>query len=405
MFEYRASPLGDVAQHRVEPVTAGDSSAVPKRRDQPPGRRTPGSAGVRKDPQRVEIGAGVGGDVQYRILVADPGWAEVPPHALPEAIIRCSRTPGGATRLRWRSTAIWIVDSSRALRPGPSPARTAESWLSAAGQENSTPAQARWCQVSGPVWLTYTPGWTSAQCRRRRFLLMSVDVSPSPMTCRREIRRLIDQECFERRHDQIVDDGTPSGQRQVDGLWKAVSRLIGSTWLNRSTALREPITNLYRSYRCEHGLQRVRRGAPPDPRCWRAPLYSWAATSTRPRISCRPGARRRCGRGAGCRGRTGRMPTSTGSLSTYSTTAAPAGGVACRPLICPTPIHDVDPETGFAVRRALAAMSPEHREGPVLRYYADLSERDTADVLKVPPGPSSPVPREPSRPSPRTRTS
>ncbi len=51
-----------------------------------------------------------------------------------------------------------------------------------------------------------------------------------------------------------------------------------------------------------------------------------------------------------------------------------------------TPIHDVDVETGLAVRRALAAMSPGHREILVLRYYADLSERETADVLKLPAG-------------------
>lgn len=50
------------------------------------------------------------------------------------------------------------------------------------------------------------------------------------------------------------------------------------------------------------------------------------------------------------------------------------------------PAGDVDLATGLAVRRALAAMSPEHREVLVLRYYADLSERDTADVLGVAPG-------------------
>ena len=50
------------------------------------------------------------------------------------------------------------------------------------------------------------------------------------------------------------------------------------------------------------------------------------------------------------------------------------------------PADDTDLATGLAVRRALAAMSPEHREVLVLRYYADLSERDTADVLRVPPG-------------------
>jgi RNA polymerase sigma-70 factor (sigma-E family) len=50
------------------------------------------------------------------------------------------------------------------------------------------------------------------------------------------------------------------------------------------------------------------------------------------------------------------------------------------------PADDPDLTTGLAVRRALAAMSPEHRDVLVLRYYADLSERDTADVLRIPPG-------------------
>lgn len=45
-----------------------------------------------------------------------------------------------------------------------------------------------------------------------------------------------------------------------------------------------------------------------------------------------------------------------------------------------------DATVGLAVRRALAAMSREHREVLVLRYYADLSERETADVLRIPPG-------------------
>ncbi|MCW2773859.1 MAG: hypothetical protein JWN91_2185 [Nocardioides sp.] len=42
-----------------------------------------------------------------------------------------------------------------------------------------------------------------------------------------------------------------------------------------------------------------------------------------------------------------------------------------------------DPTTGLAVRRALAAMTTEHREVLVLRYYADLSERETADALGI----------------------
>jgi RNA polymerase sigma-70 factor (sigma-E family) len=42
--------------------------------------------------------------------------------------------------------------------------------------------------------------------------------------------------------------------------------------------------------------------------------------------------------------------------------------------------------TGIAVRRALAAMSKDHREVLVLRYFLDLSERDTAEALGVAPG-------------------
>jgi RNA polymerase sigma factor (sigma-70 family) len=48
----------------------------------------------------------------------------------------------------------------------------------------------------------------------------------------------------------------------------------------------------------------------------------------------------------------------------------------------------VDPDlaTGLAVRRALAALTADHREVLVLRFYADLSERETADALRIPPG-------------------
>lgn len=41
---------------------------------------------------------------------------------------------------------------------------------------------------------------------------------------------------------------------------------------------------------------------------------------------------------------------------------------------------------GVAVRQALAAMSAEHREVLVLRFYADLTERDTALTLGIAPG-------------------
>ena len=46
----------------------------------------------------------------------------------------------------------------------------------------------------------------------------------------------------------------------------------------------------------------------------------------------------------------------------------------------------MDIASGLAVRRALATLTKEHREVLVLRFYADLSERETADVLGVPAG-------------------
>jgi RNA polymerase sigma-70 factor (sigma-E family) len=52
----------------------------------------------------------------------------------------------------------------------------------------------------------------------------------------------------------------------------------------------------------------------------------------------------------------------------------------------PERADDPDLTTGLAVRAALAAMSRDHREVLVLRYYADLSEAETAEVLGVPAG-------------------
>lgn len=41
------------------------------------------------------------------------------------------------------------------------------------------------------------------------------------------------------------------------------------------------------------------------------------------------------------------------------------------------------PVSGIAVRRALAALTKEHREVLVLRFYEDLSERETAELPGV----------------------
>ncbi len=45
-----------------------------------------------------------------------------------------------------------------------------------------------------------------------------------------------------------------------------------------------------------------------------------------------------------------------------------------------------DATEGLAVRRALAALSKEHRDVLVLRFYSDLSERETARALGIPAG-------------------
>lgn len=52
----------------------------------------------------------------------------------------------------------------------------------------------------------------------------------------------------------------------------------------------------------------------------------------------------------------------------------------------PEPAREEDLTTGLAVRAALARMSTDHRQVLVLRYYADLSEAETAQALGVRPG-------------------
>jgi RNA polymerase sigma-70 factor (sigma-E family) len=45
-----------------------------------------------------------------------------------------------------------------------------------------------------------------------------------------------------------------------------------------------------------------------------------------------------------------------------------------------------DLAAGLVVRRALGALDPQQREVLVLRYFADLSERQTAEALGIPAG-------------------
>ncbi len=47
------------------------------------------------------------------------------------------------------------------------------------------------------------------------------------------------------------------------------------------------------------------------------------------------------------------------------------------------PIEPSDPDDAIALRAALAALAPRQRAVVVLRYYEDLTERETADVLGI----------------------
>jgi RNA polymerase sigma-70 factor (sigma-E family) len=51
-----------------------------------------------------------------------------------------------------------------------------------------------------------------------------------------------------------------------------------------------------------------------------------------------------------------------------------------------SPDDTVEVENADAIRRALADLSPVNREVVVLRYYAHLTERQTADLLHIAPG-------------------
>jgi RNA polymerase sigma-70 factor (sigma-E family) len=52
----------------------------------------------------------------------------------------------------------------------------------------------------------------------------------------------------------------------------------------------------------------------------------------------------------------------------------------------PERAYESDHAVGIAVRRALAAMPLQQRQVLVLRYFADLTEQETADMLGIPRG-------------------
>ena len=48
--------------------------------------------------------------------------------------------------------------------------------------------------------------------------------------------------------------------------------------------------------------------------------------------------------------------------------------------------HAEDVASGHVVRRALLSLNEQHRAVLVLRFFADLGERQVAEILRVPPG-------------------
>ena len=82
-------------------------------------------------------------------------------------------------------------------------------------------------------------------------------------------------------------------------------------------------------------------------------------------------------------------PTSTGCSATACATAsAAAGGPSARPNASRTPPPDrtTHVDTADAVHRAMEGLSRINREVLVLRYFVQLTEQQTADVLDVPAG-------------------
>jgi RNA polymerase sigma factor (sigma-70 family) len=52
----------------------------------------------------------------------------------------------------------------------------------------------------------------------------------------------------------------------------------------------------------------------------------------------------------------------------------------------PRPVRDIDVATRATIRSAMLQLTPRQRAAIVLRFYEDLSERQTADLLGCRPG-------------------
>ncbi|TCJ30923.1 SigE family RNA polymerase sigma factor [Nocardioides jejuensis] len=139
------------------------------------------------------------------------------------------------------------------------------------------------------------------------------------------------------RHDQVAEFTA-----MVNARWPALVRavmLLGGSRADAEDVVQTTLT------RCFEKWERVRRAESPDAYVHRMLVNSWIDRGRR---------------------------RSSGELLL----ADPDSGRAA----------DVDHAVRLDIERALGTLSAEQRLVVVLRYYLDLSERQAADVLGVPPG-------------------
>lgn len=155
VLEHGTGPAGDVVEQILQLLAVPDPAHLGQAASETFRRRPATTAGVGEngDPAH-EIWSPVS-EIEDHVVVAQPRWAEVGLDCLVEA---AGASHANALR-RDDGAAVVDQDMDRAVVVGSTPAgascaRRADSPSSAAGQQASTAALARWLQLSGPVWLT-----------------------------------------------------------------------------------------------------------------------------------------------------------------------------------------------------------------------------------------------------------
>ena len=141
----------------------------------------------------VQCGFGTRGGPRFHCTCAPKSWR------------RWIRTHGGWTRRRSRSTITWTGRSEESRRPGPSAARRAEEWLSAAGQENSTEPRRVATRSARRCGRRRSPFMTGAHSRRRSVRTTSWSAQPRDhQLSPRDDTSLLVEEFVDGGHSRIV---------------------------------------------------------------------------------------------------------------------------------------------------------------------------------------------------------